>query len=178
MGRSDWFSVRTKLIKLYNKFGMVTDCSFIKLPVGGNGTDAWLLTKSISGSLLLYNTHVGLVRDSSAVRRLFVKLAGAVGRQSALHKENSGFAAPTLPWHISTFRGYRILFYIQNPYINRFTHHFIFIHNHLALRKGCCTRLQHDLPLDPISLSFSNLQTWSRDTNWMMTATHCMMGAT
>ena len=32
-----------------------------------------------------------LVRDSSAVRQLFVRLAGAVGRQSALHKENSGF---------------------------------------------------------------------------------------
>jgi hypothetical protein len=39
MGQSDWSSVRTKLIKLYNKIGMVTDCSFIKLPVGGNGTD-------------------------------------------------------------------------------------------------------------------------------------------
>jgi len=37
-----------------------------------------------------------LVRDSSAVRRLFVRLAGAVGRQSALHKENSAFAAPTM----------------------------------------------------------------------------------
>ena len=36
-----------------------------------------------------------VVRDSSAVRRLFVRLAGAVGHQSALHKENSGFAAPT-----------------------------------------------------------------------------------
>jgi hypothetical protein len=33
-----------------------------------------------------------------------------VGRQSALHKENSGFAAPTPGRHISTFRGYRILF--------------------------------------------------------------------
>jgi hypothetical protein len=31
-----------------------------------------------------------LVRDSSAVWRLFVRLAGVVGRQSALHKENSG----------------------------------------------------------------------------------------
>ena len=65
-----------------------------------------------------------LVRDSSAIRRLFVRLAGAVGRQSALHKENSGFAAPTLGRHISTFRGYRILFSICNPYINRFTNHF------------------------------------------------------
>ena len=59
-----------------------------------------------------------LVRDS------FVRLAGAVGCQSALHKENSGFAAPTLGRHISTFRGYQILFSIRNPYINRFTNHF------------------------------------------------------
>jgi hypothetical protein len=45
---------------------------------------------------------VGVVRDSSAIRRLFVRLAGAVGHQSALHKENSGYAAPTLGRHIST----------------------------------------------------------------------------
>ena len=50
--------------------------------------------------------------------------AGAVGRQSALHKENSGFAAPTLGRHISTFRCFQILFSIRNPYINRFTNHF------------------------------------------------------
>jgi hypothetical protein len=46
-----------------------------------------------------------------------------------------------------------------------------FIHNHLTPR----------FSLKPshfaISLSLSNLQTWSRNTNWMMTATHCMMGA-
>jgi hypothetical protein len=65
-----------------------------------------------------------LVRDSSSVRRLFVRLAGAVGRQSALHKENSGFAASTPGRHISTFCGYRILFSIRNPYINRFNNHF------------------------------------------------------
>jgi hypothetical protein len=56
-----------------------------------------------------------VVRDSSAVRRLFVPLAGAVGRQCALHQEHSGFVAPTLDRHISTFRGYRILFSIRNP---------------------------------------------------------------
>jgi hypothetical protein len=49
------------------------------------------------------------------------RLAGAVGRQSALHKENSRFTTPTLGRHISTFRGYQILFFIRNPYINRFT---------------------------------------------------------
>ena len=69
-------------------------------------------------------TFLHVVRDSSAVRRLFVRLAGAMGRQSALYKENSGFAAPTLGRHIFTFRGYRILFSIRNPYINRLTNHF------------------------------------------------------
>jgi hypothetical protein len=72
--------------------------------------------------MLITSSCGSLVRDSSATRRLFVRLAGAVGRQSALHKENSGFAAPTR--HISTFRGYQILFSIRNPYINRFTNHF------------------------------------------------------
>jgi len=55
-----------------------------------------------------------------------------VGRQRALHKENSGFASPTLGRHISTFCGYQILFSIRNPYINRFTNHFSIIHNHLT----------------------------------------------
>ena len=59
-----------------------------------------------------------------AVRRLFVRLAGAVGHQSALHKENNGFSTSTPLRHISTFRGYRILFSIRNPHINRFTNHF------------------------------------------------------
>jgi hypothetical protein len=45
-------------------------------------------------------------------------------RQSAIYTENSGFASPTLGQHISTFRGYRILFSIRNSYINRFTDHF------------------------------------------------------
>jgi hypothetical protein len=36
-----------------------------------------------------------------------------------MHTENSGFASPTLGQLISTFRGYRILFSIRNPYINR-----------------------------------------------------------
>jgi hypothetical protein len=42
-----------------------------------------------------------------------------MGRQKALHTENSGFAYATLPWHISTFRGYRILFSIRDPYMFR-----------------------------------------------------------
>jgi hypothetical protein len=45
---------------------------------------------------VLFPSALNLVRDPSAVRRLFVRLAGAVGRQSALHKENSGFVAGTL----------------------------------------------------------------------------------
>ena len=37
----------------------------------------------------------------------FFRLAGAVGCQRALHKENSRFASPTLGRHISTFHGYQ-----------------------------------------------------------------------
>ena len=47
------------------------------------------------------NDRIIVVRYSSAVRRLFVRLAGAVGRQSTLHKENTGFATPTLGQHVS-----------------------------------------------------------------------------
>ena len=54
----------------------------------------------------------------------FPRLAGAVERQRALHKKNSECASPTLGRHISTFPGYRIIFSIRNPYINRFTNHF------------------------------------------------------
>jgi len=71
-----------------------------------------------------HKSSARLIRDSSAVRWLFVRLAGAVGRQSTLHKENSRFAAPTPDRHISMFRDYQILFSIRNPYIKRFTNHF------------------------------------------------------
>jgi hypothetical protein len=43
-----------------------------------------------------------------------IKLLVAVQRQSMLYTENSGFASPTLDQHISTFRGYQILFSIIN----------------------------------------------------------------
>jgi hypothetical protein len=46
-------------------------------------------------------TYYVLVRDSSAVRQLFVRLAGAVGHQSALHKETSGFASASAHFHVS-----------------------------------------------------------------------------
>ena len=80
----------------------------------------WL--RSCSGRNLCDTRNV--VWDSSAVRWVFVRLAGAVEHQSALHKKNSGFAAPTPGRHISTFRDYKILFSIRNPYINRFTNYF------------------------------------------------------
>ena len=43
-----------------------------------------------------------------------IKLLVAVQRQSVLYTENSGFASQTLGQHISTFRGYQILFSIIN----------------------------------------------------------------
>ena len=71
------------------------------------------LSSTVQRLLLSEISWMLVVRDSSAV-----------GCQSALHKENSKFAAPTLGRHISTFCGYQILFSIRNPYINRFTNHF------------------------------------------------------
>jgi hypothetical protein len=50
--------------------------------------------------------HSRLVRDSSAVRHFFPRLAGTVGRQRALHTENSR--------HISTFRGRAARFVLNN----------------------------------------------------------------
>jgi hypothetical protein len=52
----------------------------------------------------------------------------SVGRQSALHKQNSAFAARTLSRHISTFRGYQILFSIEMIG---------------SKAKSCCNRVQH-----------------------------------
>ena len=79
----------------------------------------------------------------------FYRFDVAVGRQRAIYTENSGFASPTLGQHISTFRGYRILFSIRNIYIDS-PIIFLFIHNHLTLRKWCYTPLQHDFALDPM----------------------------
>ena len=94
---SNWFCL---FVDLWVLPFPLEDCS-----VFGNFviTLIWSSTKWTSSS-----SHE-LVRDSSAVRRLFF-FARAVGRQRALHKENSGFASPTLGRHISTFCGYRIWF--------------------------------------------------------------------
>ena len=83
--------------------------------------------------------------------------------------------------HISTFRGYRILFSIRNPYINRFTNHFA-IHSYPSYPQkvvlhSITARFYLRSYYSAIWLPFSNLHTCSRVTNWMMTATHCMMGA-
>jgi hypothetical protein len=99
----------------------------------------------------------------------FFRLASAMGHQRALHTENSGFVAATLRRHISTFRGYRKPLY--KSLHQSFFYSFITILHSITARFCLRSSFRH---VD----SFSNLQTWSRDTNWMMTATHCMMGAT
>jgi hypothetical protein len=108
----------------------------------------------------------------------FFRLAGVVGCQRALHTENSGFAYATLPWHISTFRGYRILFSIRNPNINPSPIIFLFIHNHLTQQKVVLHSIIGRFCLRP---SFRHVvfhfRTYKRDLAiLMMTATHCMMG--
>ena len=75
------------------------DCQFNVIIINGR-----LSTAQMNENILrctVVNDRIIVVRYSSAVRRLFVRLAGAVGRQSTLHKENSGFAAPTPGRHVS-----------------------------------------------------------------------------
>ena len=64
-----------------------------------------------------------LVRDSSAVRR-FLRTCCSRGTSERYTYRKQWICSPTLGQHISTFRGYQILFSIGNPYINRFTNHF------------------------------------------------------
>ena len=74
-----------------------------------------------SGDLLTSSNR--LVRDSSAVRRLFSICCSRGTSESSTYGKQR-ICPPTLGQHISTFRGYLILFSIRNPYINRFTNHF------------------------------------------------------
>jgi hypothetical protein len=99
-----------------------------------------------------------LVRDSSVVWRLFSTCCSRGTSESTTYGKQR-ICPPTLGQHISTFRGYLILFSIIN--------HFLFIHNHLTLRKWCYTPLQHDFPLDPMISSFhihfGTFVTWLRE---------------
>jgi hypothetical protein len=93
-----------------------------------------------------------------------------MGCQRALHKENNGFAALTPGRHISTYPGrwfaYIIVIFRMNI---AFMFHvspiiFLFIHNHLTLRKWCYTRLLYNFPLDPLILPFHfHFRTYKRD---------------
>ena len=125
----------------------------------------WFLALSWGRTVLIIVILLA-VRDSSAVRRLFSTLCSHGTSESSTYGKQRIFP-PTLGQHISTYRGYLILLSIRNPYINRFTNHFLFIHNHLTLRKWCYTPLQHDFPLDPIILSFhvhfGTFVTWLRE---------------
>ena len=100
-----------------------------------------------------------------------------MGRQNALHKENSGFAAPTLGRHISTFRGYQILFSIRNPYINRFTNHFSIHSKPSYPQKVVLHSITARFSLTPshfaISLSLSNI---CHVTSRKLRLPQCIMG--
>ena len=99
-----------------------------------------------------------LVRDSSAVRALSIRKTADlplqlwVGTFPRFVAIGFYFLSETLIW-------------IASPNI------FLSIHNHLTLRKWCCTRLQHDFALDPIISSFDfHFRTYKRDlailTEW------------
>jgi hypothetical protein len=91
----------------------------------------------------------GVVRDSSAVRRLFFRLDGAVGRQRNLHTENSGFAHALLHFHVSWLSDF--IFYPKSLYTSLHQSFFYSFITILPLESGvrdCYTPLQHDFALD------------------------------
>ena len=55
-----------------------------------------------------------------------IYFARAVGRQRAMHTENSRFASPTLGRHISTFRGYQIFIFYPKPLYKSFHQSFFY----------------------------------------------------
>ena len=105
-----------------------------------------------------------LVRDSSAVRRLFVRLAGAVGHQSALHKENSGFAAPTLGW-LPRFVAIGFIFYPKPLYKSLHQSFFYSFITILPTESGVYNSwLLHNCHLDPLispCIMGDDLHIWS-----------------
>jgi hypothetical protein len=90
------------------------------------------------------------------MNKLIFSTCWSRGTSESSTYENSGFAAATLRWHISTFRAYRIVFSIRNPYINHFTNHFLFIHNHLTLRKWCLHSITAQFSLRPYDFVISH----------------------
>ena len=72
-------------------------------------------------TLVSYQKVVG---DSSVVRRHYILLLDPSNVRAQYIRKTADLPHPALGRHISTFRGYRILLTIRNPYINRFTNHF------------------------------------------------------
>jgi hypothetical protein len=80
-----------------------------------------------------------------------------------LYLQNIPAWCKTFIWAI--FNDITDIFIIASPII------FLFIHNHLTLRKWCCTPLQHDFAIDPIILPFDfHFRIYTRDlailTEW------------
>ena len=139
-----------------------------------SGTKEWIGMKS-------WTMYITRPRFLCRLTALIILLLPFKDRAWYIRKP-SNFPNRSYNRHISTFRGYRFLFSIRNPYINRFTNYFsihskpsypqkVVLH---SITARFCLRSYYSA----IWLPFSNIQTWSRDTNWMITVTHCMMGAT
>jgi hypothetical protein len=71
-----------------------------------------------------YGAFNRVVRDSSVVRRHYILLLEPSNVRAQYIRKTADLPHPAQVRHISTFRGYRILLTIRNPYINRFTNHF------------------------------------------------------
>jgi hypothetical protein len=97
-------------------FVLCVVCSMLSVSL-----DCPFLIDSSGFSVRLITNKLCIINSPRSIFWTDQLVKSAVGRQSAIYTENSWFASPALGRHISTFRGYRILFSIRNSYINRFT---------------------------------------------------------
>jgi hypothetical protein len=80
-------------------------------------------------------------------------------------------------WYLSQLVTFRVAIVIHKPLHKSLHESFLYTFITILPSKSGVTAWSSLRPYYfAISLSFSNLQTWSCDTNWMMTATHCMSG--
>jgi hypothetical protein len=109
-----------------------------------------------------------LIRDSSAVwRLLWICCSRGTSESYTYGKQricfsNSGSAHFHVSWLSDSIFYQKPLYKsLHVPII------FLFIHNHLTLRKWCCTPLQHDFALDPIIPPFDfHFRIYKRDLAW------------
>ena len=152
------------------------------------GTVPWCLLQifQINWVFILHQAQVGInlhlvpslvVRDSSAVWRLLWNCCSRGRSERYTYGKQLIWLSSSWSAHFHVSWLSDFIFYHKPLYKalhQSFFYSFITILPSVVLH-SITARFCLGSYYSAIWLPFSNLQTWSRDTNWMMTVTHCMM---